>query len=124
MFFASPVGKQERDNLDFLKRHFLIPQPDEQIVLWEKAENEATIAKEDKKTIFEKARNWRGLALPNNAQKAADFIYWCLRQGILSAMMNNKTHSENYHKQNCQQEIKSSGVHDFWIKVADLLSVE
>lgn len=122
MFFASPVGRQEIDNMDFLRRHFLIPKLDEQEMLWKKLEDDILLTKENKQILFEKAKNWRGLVLPDDAKKAANFICWCLGVGILNVMIHNQPHNVNHHDENCGEEIKSTGVHDFWIKVANLIN--
>ncbi|MBI5126911.1 hypothetical protein HZA76_00435 [Candidatus Roizmanbacteria bacterium] len=110
LLFTEPVGRQEYDNLDFLRRHKLIPSKSEEKTLWqmEKIPNMQT-----------KAQFWRGISLPKGSIKAANFIYWCLEQGIFTSMMNCKIRPLNEDEQ--RHELNSNGVASFWQTVAKLL---
>jgi len=78
LLFTEPVGRQEYDNLDFLKRHKLIPNnQDQELLIQMKISSE----------ILSKASSWRGIRIPKDPVKAAQFIFWCLNVGIFSKMM-------------------------------------
>lgn len=115
MLFSDPIGKQEYDNLDFLRRHHLIPLKSEMDQMWQDAENDTEIDGEGK-WILEKAKHWRGLILPEGSVKAANLIWWCLNQGVLKTMIRdyNLPKDEN-------SELGSDGVKKFWQKVAELV---
>jgi len=110
LLFTEPVGRQEYDNLDFLKRHKLIPNNHDQ---------ESLIQTKISPEILSKASSWRGVRIPQDPLKAAEFIYWCLETGIFSKMMRYKRASTN-DRQN-HNELSPDGVKMFWNKVADLL---
>lgn len=110
LLFTEPVGRQEYDNLDFLKRHKLIPNNrDQELLVQMKTSSE----------ILSKASNWRGIRIPKDPVKAAQFIFWCLNVGIFSKMMRYTPASINDHLH--QNELASDGVKTFWKKVATLL---
>lgn len=74
LLFSNPVGRQEVDNLDFLRRHQLIPSlTDEKNLYLQKNEIE----------LLKKAVKWRGIILPQHSKNAAEFIYWLLKKGFL-----------------------------------------
>lgn len=116
MLFSDPIGKQEYDNLDFLRRHHLIPLKSEMDQMWKDAENNMEIDGGGK-WILEKAKHWRGLILPFHSAKAANFIWWCQKQGVFEAMIKN--YSELKDEGN---ELGSDGVSQFWQKVAELVA--
>lgn len=110
LLFSKPVGRQEIDNLNFLRRHKLIPSFSEEKILWKMT---------DEENILEKAEKWRGILLPFHSAHAAKFIYWCLQKGIFAKMMNYKikVNSEDEY----QHELNPNGVTVFWELVAKLL---
>ncbi|VVA44220.1 conserved hypothetical protein [Candidatus Roizmanbacteria bacterium] len=110
LLFTEPIGRQEYDNLDFLKRHKLIPNNQDQEILMQ-----MKISPE----ILAKASSWRGIRLIRDPVKAAQFIYWCLESEIFSKMMRYKPVFTNDHLH--QNELAPDGVKKFWEKVADLL---
>ncbi len=110
LIFTKPVGRQEFDNLDFLKRHSLIPTPSEQKALWKMG---------DPGEFLNKAKNWRGLLLPPHSSQAADFIYWCLKTGIFEKMMSYKLKTND--KDEYSAEVSPDGVKLFWEKVSSFL---
>lgn len=112
LLFTEPVGRQEWDNLDFLRRHHLIPTRLEQSVLWKK---------NSKDKMVKKALRWRGVCLPDDPIEAAEFIFWSLKSGILASMIRCKIkpHSEDEY----QHELNPDGVKTFWELVSDLLKV-
>lgn len=115
LFFSEHIGRQEEDNLDFLRRHRLIPLKSEMERMWEDCENNVEIDGGGK-WILEKARHWRGLILPFRSAKAANFIWWCLQQGILETMVRDYTKPQGE-----DGELGSDGVERFWQKVAQLI---
>lgn len=106
LLFSNPVGRQEKDNLDFLRRHQLIPNLVDEKLLWQKKQD---------KNLIEKAKYWRGLLLPQHSKNAADFIFWCLKIGIFKKMMSFKSLKEN------NNELGINGVNKFWQIVEELL---
>lgn len=115
LFFSEHIGRQESDNLDFLRRHQLIPLKAEMDQMWADSENNMEIDGGGK-WILEKAKHWRGLILPFRSAKAANFIFWCLKQGILETMVKNYTQPKDE-----GNELGSDGVEQFWQKVAQLV---
>ena len=37
--------------------------------------------------LLEESRTWRGVRIPNDSQKAADFIWWMFTTGIFARML-------------------------------------
>jgi len=101
MFFANPVGRQERDNLAYLKRGKLIPYARENKVLWNNSNVDTLF---DKKTI-------RGLELPFHSEASAAFINKCLNSESLKKAL------ENY-----KSKPRTNGVGIFWDRVDKLLN--
>ncbi len=108
LLFSDPVGRQEYDNLDFLRRHFLIPSVAEQKKLWHAALKKEQIS-------LEKSTRLRGLQLPDKPKIAAEFVFWCLKEGIFSRMGRCKVvpKENDPHK----GELHSNGVREFWHNV-------
>lgn len=119
LLFAHPVGRQEYDNLDFLRRHKLICTKTQQKYLWEKSLRGLSLDSSEDKQLLSEAKNWRGIFLPNNPKESADFIWWCLEQKILKqmALCHVLPHKDDENK----NEISDNGVEIFWDKVANLL---
>jgi hypothetical protein len=110
LLFTQPVGRQEYENLNFLKRHHLIPSKEEKFELWNLAEKNHDLSA----TLLERAHNWRGLRLPQEKDKAGQFIIWCFKQKIFQRMMHFSYLPKT-------PEIGEDGVHRFWDKVIDYL---
>lgn len=110
LLFTEPVGRQEWDNLDFLRRHHLIPTRLEQTALWRH---------NSKDKFLKKALKWRGICLPEDPTQAAEFIDWCQKTGLFASMMKCeiRPHNEDEYK----HELNPDGVKIFWEIVADLL---
>ncbi|OGK38204.1 hypothetical protein A3F03_02830 [Candidatus Roizmanbacteria bacterium RIFCSPHIGHO2_12_FULL_41_11] len=119
MLFSHPVGRQEYDNLAFLRRHRLIPTIDEQNQLWSMALNYRT--GEQVKKLVESATHWRGLILPDNPQMAAEFTDWALQIGLLAAMGRFRLNKNSGKFFQHQDDLTSYGVELFWKKVIGLL---
>ncbi|MFA5932816.1 MAG: hypothetical protein WCV81_00960 [Microgenomates group bacterium] len=115
LLFSEPVGRQEFDNLNFLRRHHLIPLKSEMDKLWYEAEK-GLIIDGGGKWIIENAKHWRGLVLPQGSQAAAAFIWWCLQQGVFKEMVKNF-----YCPKEDTEELGSDGVRKFWEKVGEIV---
>ncbi|HUV72499.1 MAG TPA: hypothetical protein VMW25_05840 [Clostridia bacterium] len=115
LLFSKPVGRQERDNLDFLKRHQLIPSETEQNLLFELSYQDQALSSSQAKDLQTKALGWRGLCLPDSPQKASSFIIWGLKKKLFSQMMNYQKPAKP------SPEVGQQGVKEFWEKVAEIL---
>lgn len=113
MFFSEPFGPQEKNNLDFLERHSLIPNMALNEQLWNLGE-----ITEDLRSQF---CGWRGIRLPNNPQKAANFIWWLLENGIFPQMLLCKPGQGK--KDPNPDELGSDGVAKFWQIVDNLIKI-
>ncbi|MBI3443098.1 hypothetical protein HY008_00300 [Candidatus Woesebacteria bacterium] len=120
LLFAHPVGQQEYDNLDFLRRHHLIPSEDESRALWLGAEQEKSDQRFNSDLVI-RSRLWRGLMLPPEANSAAGFIWWCFNHGIFWQMGHNELKASSTDKHS--QEIAPDGVARFWQEVASYLQI-
>ena len=105
LLFSQAVGRQERDNLAFLRRHNLIPDQDVQESLWRGHWPEEARAE---------LHGWRGLELPAGAQESARFINWCLKQGTFAEMLKFTGYQKH-------PELGSHGVEVIWRKINDKL---
>lgn len=116
ILFAPPVGRQEKDNLDFLTRHRLLPDHSQTRALHQLwvADKALTEAEESLRTA---ARGWRALVLPHVGQIAAGFGHWALRSGLLAAMdqCDNPLPRPTAH---AAEELTPDGVSRFWAEVA------
>lgn len=117
LLFASPIGRQEFDNLDFLVRHKLVPSNTEHAALWELSKQEVFEESNPMyKAIIEASRNWRGLMLPSDAMESSEFIAWCLEHKVFAHMAKHeKPHQEPPHYAN---ELSPNGVAQFWQEVS------
>jgi hypothetical protein len=112
LLFSQPVGSQEYDNLDFLLRHFLIPSKETNDQLWELAGDNARMDPALRPRLFEESRTWRGVRIPNDSQKAADFIWWMFTSGIFARMLARNLDRKVKDEQS--GILGSDGVAEFW----------
>ena len=105
LLFSEPVGRQEYDNIAFLRRHNLIPDQDVQKSLWE-----GHVTEEAKKELH----GWRGLRLPMGGKASAEFISWCLAVGIFKQMLQ----FQGYQK---HEELADNGVEVIWEQIAEYM---
>lgn len=117
MLFTKPVGRQEYDNLDFLRRHRLIPAKKEQFTLWDRV-----ISGGDVSNILSEAGHWRGMFLPNDPLSASRFILKCQNKGIFGKMMQYRPSVKTAIER--PEEIVSDGVGRFWKKVAGYVETQ
>lgn len=120
LLFVQPIGRQERDNLEFLRRNNLIPHERERNYLWERATKNVPLDTHEGQELYVKAGQWRGLELPIDPMTAANFISYCLQNNIFVRMMNCKLQKFN---EVLPSHLRSSGVENFWIKVNELLKI-
>lgn len=110
ILFTEPVGRQERDNLAFFKRHSLIPPQEIQERLWQYADVGHVL--EGESPLYSMATSWRGLCIPEDPKRAAKFLLWCFRSHLFAAMTTNRTtpvlNDPNLH------ELGGWGVQKFW----------
>ncbi len=111
MLFSRPVGGQEYDNVRFLHTHGLVPTQSESESMWTLATNGEHL---HDKEVLARAKGWRGVLLPENAEDAAVFTQWCLENGIFTKMMQ-------YEQPQVGVEVRSNGVEQFWREVKNLL---
>ena len=111
MFFSEAFGPQEKDNLAFLERHFLIPNMALNEELW----NEPEITQELRSQFC----GWRGIRLPKSSQEAANFIWWLLENGIFPQMLLCKPAQGKTDPNS--DELGSDGVTKFWQIASGLL---
>lgn len=107
LLFTTPVGRQEYDNLQFLRRHGLIPSEREDKQLYD------VLELSQRAPVVLPYKRWRGFCLPDNPKKAAAWISRAISLGILHAMAQ-ASHTET-------EEISSRGVEKFWKAVSSCL---
>lgn len=118
LLFTDPVGRQEYDNLAFLRRHLLIPTLEEQQSLFEAANAKRKISETEFSKLYPGCAGWRGLSLPIDAATAAKFVIWAIEQGLFGLMRDK--HACRLTDEACSRETGSNGVTKFWHEV-DLL---
>jgi hypothetical protein len=120
LLLSEPVGMQEHDNLEFLRRHGLIPSRAEQQRLFSLAHSRVVQKQAERQDWLQRATHWRALQLPVDGWEAARFIAWCLREGLFEAMgrMGAGAAPSDRHP----DELSPEGVRLFWTRVAKLLT--
>ncbi len=106
LLFTTPVGRQEFDNINFLKRHCLLPLGD----------------KESGNNLISNGECIpRGIRLPSDPEVAAKFIMWCLEKGLFLKMSDSKF--EYSPKSLMTGEINEKGAWLFWeeLKIAKMV---
>ena len=120
LLFLEPVGRQESDNIDFLRRHHLIPDLSEKKLLDKFCRTEINLSEsEEGKNLLHNAHAWRGIELPNEPSKASAMIQYCLNNRIFERMFSYTGRSP-YAKSH-EIEVRSDGVELFWKKVEELI---
>ncbi len=120
LLFTQPIGQQEYDNVDFLKRHNLIPSNHEHSELWDFAQKNQLLDTQKHKNTHSQTTAWGGLMLPHNPFQAANFIWWGIQHGLFSTMTIHRVQpdSNDPHK----YELQIDGVKQFWNQVAVLIN--
>lgn len=117
LLFSNPVGRQESDNLEFLRRNKLIPSIKTTTALWSLSENGKRLSQKQKEMMFSAYTHLRGIELPYGSVKAASFIWWCINNNIFEKLISDYSTSglsEN-------METRSDGVRLFWEKIASMV---
>ena len=112
LLLAKPVGRQEYDNLHFLRNHGLMPSKHTNQTLWQYAAMNKPVHENE---FLLQAHHWRALLLPDDAKEASVFTLWCLQQGLFAKMVHYKRAEDTI-------EVQSNGVEQFWTRVAKLIS--
>jgi len=120
LLFCQAVGRQEYDNLKFLDRHNLIPCQSKQNWLWRRSKQDKSLTVQEKKEILKTAQSWRGIKLPKKPSDSAQFINWCLKEGIFQAMLKAKLAGRVSDKN--KNELNADGVRIFWQEIVQLLN--
>ncbi len=120
ILFATPIGRQEYDNLNFLQRNHFTPSAYTHHRMYQAAKNNHILGGELKSHIIKYSKYWRGLILPKNPEDAADFIFWCHLNGVFQHMMHYTKKTLQHHTLN-SHELGSDGVHSFWQNVAEMM---
>jgi len=120
LLFSSPVGRQEYDNLQFLRRNNLLPYKGEQKELWNLAKYDQKLDSNGQKQIWKNAATWRALHLPLGSHDSTQFIWWCHREKIFQAMLSCRVLGNT--GEGSPFELQSDGVEQFWEKTAQLLT--
>jgi len=117
LLFSNPVGRQERDNLDFLRRHKLMFDQKLTERLWSYSDAGKSLSGALKKNLMLECNSIRCFLLPFGSQRAANFIWWCIKNRVFECLIRNYS-SEIANK---DFEARSNGVDLFWSKVALLV---
>ena len=117
LLFSNPVGRQERDNLDFLRRHGLIFDQKTMLRLWEYADEGKSLSGSLKERLIPEGKAIRCLQLPFGSQRAANFIWWCMKNRVFESILQNYSKAAA----NKDSETRSNGVDLFWSKVSLLV---
>lgn len=119
LLFSSPVGRQEYDNLEFLRRHSLLPSNKEKQLLWKLSMSAARLKDESNGIqLIKSAKSWRSVELPPNPADAASLIWWMLSEGIFSSMMDYRLETDDTTRHG--RELGFDGVQKIWNRVAQL----
>lgn len=116
LLFSKPVGRQEYDNLEFLRKHKMLFSKEELEMLWNKSRKSESISDMSIIELFEDKLHIRGIELPIGSEEAANFIWWCLNHGIFEKMLDQGTG-----EMNVEPETKPNGVKIFWQEVENLV---
>jgi len=102
LLLSHPIGKQEEDNLEFLRRNQLIPDDKQQELLI----NIASLNSTQISSLKKEAKKWRALILPDHSYQSAQYIINLKKYDVFQAMLAYK-HSN-------KPEISDKGVQMFW----------
>jgi len=117
LLFSKPVGRQEHDNIDFLRRHDLIFSEKERDFLWQKAAANQSMGDFAVVKFFEDKTKLRGVEIPSDPDFASRFIWWALTNGIFE-----KIAEHGYLHSNLKNiETRSDGVELFWERIKGLV---
>jgi hypothetical protein len=112
LLFAQPVGVQELDNMDFLRRHSLVPSEQDNDQLWAMSADGARVDSALRSHLLEQSQAWRGVRIPDEPQRAATFIWWMLESGFFSRMLEGTL--DRKVKDEDGRILGPDGVAEFW----------
>jgi hypothetical protein len=115
MLFTESVGRQEEDNLAFIRRHGLAPSAAETYMLHQASRNK--IPESTYWHLYTHAQNWRGVVLPRDPRQAVSFVGFCLANGVFAQMLSYTRDPQ----QRRYIELRDDGAHLFWEEVAATL---
>jgi hypothetical protein len=110
LLFTQPIGRQEYDNLNFLRRHKLMPTAEESKKLYDASTTHTKLPTE----YISRLSSWRALTLPIDPMAAAAFIFWLHKTNCLEYMLQ-------YTSKHSSIEIADTGVQQFWDTVSELV---
>ena len=113
LLFTLPVGRQEYDNISFLRSHGLVPGLDDTQKMHDSARSKIHLD-----PFRNQSTRWRGIPLPSGSHDAARFIEHLLQEHIFEDMTPCKISSRT----DSALEVRSDGVHLFWHQVSLLLA--
>lgn len=120
LLFSSPVGRQEYDNLHFLRRHHLLPTQAETQVLHKRSVSSNSLSDDQEgKRLLEEAQNWRGIELPEEPKSAAACLWWLLREKIFIKMLTCQIHPRGDDRH--AHELSPHGVETIWERLSAYL---
>lgn len=111
LLFSESVGRQEYDNVKFLRRHNMIPDEFEMQNLIANFTNNCG------RYLTENAKNWRGILLPNSGVTAAKMIINLKTSGFLENMLSYKRAERTV-------ETRRDGVKQFWKKLSSKAGIK
>jgi hypothetical protein len=110
LLFSQPVGRQERDNLSFMRRHHLIPSVEDEYQLQAVVTGTVTQAERD---LLERARSWRGVLLPMEGKVAGKAVLRWRNAGVLGTMAHFSGFMPGH------RELSDQGVKRIWEEIAE-----
>lgn len=113
LLFTFPVGRQEYDNISFLRSHGLVPGVEDTHGLHDSARSKIHLD-----PYRDRSTRWRGIPLPSGSHDAARFIQHLLQEHIFELMTPCKISS----RLDSALEVRSDGVRLFWHHVSLLLA--
>lgn len=113
MLLTTPVGRQEYDNIAFLRRHNLLPSSSLQQELWEYSYKNTSINDKQKNELPSTIRSF---LLPQNSTNAAVFILWCINQELFSTITHKQEQLASDNK-----ELGIDGVAQVWDYVSSYI---
>jgi hypothetical protein len=117
LLFSHPVGRQEYDNINFLRKHELIPSEEEQDRILQFAREDIGFAETTDENLYKKAAFFRGIRLPDSPEQGALLMQWGINKGLFCRMVTgSKMHNQ---VQEYSQELGSDGVELFWNYISD-----
>lgn len=110
LLLTSPIGRQERDNLAFLKRHDLLPDDKLGQQLIQSLLAKGTFTKDEQAYWFYCASHWRALILPQHPAEAVKFIKALHDSGLLLAMLS--------YAPSKVADLRTDGVEQIWKEIS------